>query len=318
MATAQRIAITAHQQASLLPTDPLEKPTSGRALARTLVSLTSPGTELNFNFLAKEGFPRRTGYAAVVEVTEVGPDNPDVNVGDRYFCSDMHCSHVSFEPAQCHKVPDGLKPEIAVFCRLMAVSMSTMTTARARPPGRVLVTGLGPVGHLAAQIFASIGYRVEGFDLVPERREVLQEKHVAVIDQVSEGEIYDLALECSGHEEALLRAAKAVRKGGEVVMVGVPWRKNCDLSAYELLTVVFHRYIRLRSGWEWEVPRQREAFKDGSLKENYDAALRWLVEGRINVEGLYELADPEACQDVYSGLQARTRKAMTTIFDWRR
>lgn len=42
------------------------------AIARTLVSLTSPGTEINYNFLAKDGFPRRTGYAAVVEVQELG------------------------------------------------------------------------------------------------------------------------------------------------------------------------------------------------------------------------------------------------------
>jgi len=318
MTTPQQIEIIAPQQAALVPYAPLGKPAPGMAIARTLVSLTSPGTEINFNFLAKDGFPRRTGYAAVVEVQELGSDNPGVSVGDRYFCSEHHCSHVTITPSKCHKIPEHLKPEIAVFCRLMAVSMSTMVTTTARPPGRVLVTGLGPVGHLAAQIFSNIGYRVEGFDLLPERRKLLQEKGVTVLDKIEEGEIYDLAIECSGHEGGLLQAAKAVRKGGEVVMVGVPWRKNCDLSAYDILTVIFRRFIRVRTGSEWEVPRERQSFGVGSLEENYHAALQWLTEGRINVDGLYDLADPKDCQEVYSSLNTWTRKFMATVFDWRK
>lgn len=318
MKNSSQIHITANQQAALVPKAPEEKPGPGKAIARTLVSLTSPGTEINANFLAKDGFPRTTGYAAIVEVEELGPDNPGVGVGDRYFCSAQHCSLITITPSECHRIPENLKPEIAVFCRLMAVSMSSMVTTTARPPGRVLITGLGPVGHLAAQIFSSIGYRVDGFDLIPERKKMLQGKGIHVIDKIEEGEIYDLALECSGHEGGLLQAAKAVRKGGEVVMIGVPWKKNCDLSAFEILHVIFHRYIRVRTGWEWEVPKERKDFGIGSLDENFNAALQWLKEGRINVDGIYDLADPKDCQEVYSSLYARTRKSMATVFDWRR
>src|SRR5947209_1491064 len=68
-------------------------------------------------------------------------------------------------------VPEGLAPEHAVFARLMGVSMSTLTTTRARPPAKVLVTGLGLVGHLAAKIFAACGYEVTACDPSPVRRE---------------------------------------------------------------------------------------------------------------------------------------------------
>jgi threonine dehydrogenase-like Zn-dependent dehydrogenase len=314
----RQICILAPEKAALVADEPLPQPGAGQASGRALVSLVSPGTELNCHYLAKEGFPRRPGYAVIVEVEEIGSENPGVALGDRYFCLERHCSHVLFEPAKSFKIPPGLAPEMAVFCRLMVVPMSTMTTTTARPPGRVLVVGLGPVGHLAAQIFASIGYQVEGFDVMPDRRAQLQAKGVPAIDKVGDGEIYDLALECSGHESGALAAAKAVRKGGEVVLIGTPWKKNTDLSAHELLSVIFHRYIRVRTGWEWEIPQARQEFGRGSLEENYHAALRWLDAKRIKVDGLYDIARPEECQEVYSSLHQRTRASMVTVFDWRK
>lgn len=316
MKTPSAIQFVAPQKAELVATQPLKTPPPGHVNARTLVSLTSPGTELNWGYLSQDGFPKSTGYAAIVEVEQVGSETSGVAAGDRFFTSTNHCSHVTVDVNLCTRLPDRLKAETAVFARLMGVSMSTLVTTSARPPGRVLITGLGPIGHLAAQVFHAAGYRTEGFDLLPARKKELQKKGIAVVDQIPEGEIYDLVVECSGHEQALLQAAKAVRARGEVVMVGVPWKKNCDLSAFELLHVIFHRYVQLRSGWEWEVPRNRPKFGTGSLMENYAAALEWLASGKVNVDGLFDVARPSECQQVYGGLLARTRPSMATIFDW--
>ena len=49
---------------------------------------------------------------------------------------------------------------------------------------------------------------------------------------------------------ALVTDANLTVPGGEVVLIGVPWVKRTDLSAFDLLHAVFHRYVYLRSGWE--------------------------------------------------------------------
>src|SRR5207237_1254329 len=121
-----------------------------------------------------------------------------------------------------------------VFARLMGVSMSTLTTTTARPPERVLVTGLGLVGHLAAKIFAACGYQVTACDPSPVRREQAERRGIArvlaavPVDDPAFARQVALVVECSGHEQAVLDGLKVVRKRGEVSLVGAPWKRRTD------------------------------------------------------------------------------------------
>lgn len=314
----QEIVITGPRTAELLEDRTKSEPGETQALARTLVSLTSPGTELQWHYLARDGFPRRPGYAAIVEVERMGDRCEGAAPGDRLFCTGTHASHQIIDPPHCVPVPVGLSPETAVFCRLAAVCMTTLVTTKARPPGRVLVMGLGPVGHLAAQVFSTAGYRVEGYDPFPSRRSCLETNGVRTLELVEAGGVYDLVLECSGSEEALKMSLGAVRAGGEVVMIGVPWGTASSVSAHEILELIFHRYVHLRSGWEWELPWDRQEFGVGSIRANLEAALGWLADSRLRVDGLSGLSSPEDCQRVYDELLDRSHPFMAAMFDWRR
>ncbi len=218
-------------------------------------------------------------------------------------------------------VPDGLPSKVAVFARMMGISMSTLTTTTARPPGQVLVTGLGLVGHLAAQIFAGCGYEVIACDPVPARRAIAEQMGLRVLpavpldDPAIVGQV-DLVVECSGHEQAVLDGCKVVRKRGEVVMVGVPWKRMIDVQAHDLLHAIFHKYVVLRSGWEWEVPHQPTDFVTGSLFGQYAGALRWLCERRVRVDGLYQTISPRDCQQAYQALLHKTAEKLAVVFDW--
>lgn len=221
------------------------------------------------------------------------------------------------------QVPNGLKPGIAVFARLMGVSMSTLNTAAVHAPARVLVTGLGPVGNLAAQIFARCGYRVTAVDPIGARRETALKTGLKdVRSGIGErgkipAESFSLHLECSGHEQAVLDGCRCVCKRGEVVLIGVPWKRHTDLTAAEILHAVFHRYIVLRSGWEWEIPKQPVDFAHHSIIDNYRAAMDWLAEGSICVEPLAGSYPPLKAQNVYQGLLDRSLPTPTALFDWR-
>ncbi|MFA6287003.1 MAG: zinc-binding alcohol dehydrogenase [Opitutaceae bacterium] len=321
----RQIFFTAHKTATIIhdapvPTGPLP---SDAVRGRTLVSLVSPGTELNWGFLGENKIPSGTGYACVFRVEEVGAGVTDLKPGTVVFASAGHAEYQQVSRANVTPLPEGLRPETGVFARLMGVSMSTLNTAAAHAPARVLVTGLGPVGNLAAQIFARCGYRVTAIDPVESRRKSalaagLRDVRASLAEGPDDltGKIA-LHLECSGHEQAVLDGCKTVAKRGEVVLVGVPWRKRTEITSFEILHAVFHRYVVLRGGWEWEIPGQPRDFSFNSLANNYATALDWLSEGSIKVADLATTFPPEQAQSVYSGLLAQSLPAPGAIFDWR-
>lgn len=178
--------------------------------------------------------------------------------------------------------------------------------------------------NLAAQIFKHCGYEVTVSDPVQARRELARNIGLGDIrETISADPASDLDneillhLECSGHEQAVLDGCRLIRQRGEVVLLGVPWRKRTEIPAFDLLHAVFHRYAHLRSGWEWEIPATPQAFHNVSIRQNTVAALQWLADGHISVSGLAELYSPRDAAGVYDGLRKQTLSTPGAIFDWR-
>lgn len=319
----RQIFFTAHKTAALLDVPDIAGPVPvDHVRGRTLVSLVSPGTELNGGFLAENKTRTGTGYASVFRIEETGVGVTDLKPGSLVFSSGNHVEYQQAHRTQVTAIPEGLCPETAVFARLMGVSMSTLNTSAAHPPARVLVTGLGPVGNLAAQIFSRCGYQVTALDPVESRRNSalaagLSDVRAGFVACADLAEKIALHLECSGHEQAVLDGCRLVAKRGEVVLIGVPWRKRTEIAAFEILHAVFHRYVVLRSGWEWEIPGQPRDYSFNSLASNYAAALEWLHEGSVKVENLAACYSPAEAQTVYSGLLDQSLSTAGAIFDWR-
>jgi len=319
-----QITITAPRQATFatLP-PPTDDAIPADAIAGPAVaSAISPGTEIGWAFAGNkpEKLPTNVGYAMVFRVERAGADS-GFTPGDFAFCFANHRSWVQIPANNAWKVPAGLDPADAALGRLAAVSWSTLVTTAARPPERVAVSGLGIVGHFAAQIFNAAGYRVTAADPVAARRALLDglgidcRERLPLEDATWQDQVA-LVVECSGHEAAALDACRLVRKGGEVALVGVPWVKRTDLSAHAVLDAVFHRYVHLRSGWEWEVPRQPSEFRHGSIRDNITGALEWLASGRLRTTGLYRRVDPRLPQAVYEDLMAQRGGFLTAVYDW--
>jgi NADPH:quinone reductase-like Zn-dependent oxidoreductase len=337
------VAFTGIRQAELIDAD--DEPTGpGSVAGRTLVSLISPGTELavydpDQGVLPWGDYPQRTGYAAVFAADEVGADVTEFEAGQNVFCMGNHRAfqHVApgagFPPAIV--LPGSLAPEVAVFARLMAVSMATLTTTQARPPAKVIVSGLGIIGNLAAQIFTAMGYEAYAWDPVERRRELAAACGVTTVDApLGESKSLTgnalLALECSGHEAAVVDCLGCVRKGGELVLVARPWRQKTDITAQKLLDEIFVSFASVRTGWEWQVPvapappadptdiqsQFAQFARPSSTLELHAAAIRWLDEGRISVGDLADTARPEDADEVYARLASGKHDRLTTLFDW--
>jgi NADPH:quinone reductase-like Zn-dependent oxidoreductase len=335
------IVVSGPGRAELLPVDPVPSARGGRVApelppfgddevsGEAVCTLVSPGTEVAGTFRPPTAevatpYPWVPGYAAVFRIDRVGAAVQGLAPGDLVFSQGSHRSRQRERADAVWRIPDGLDPFRAVFARLMSIPMSTLTTTRARPGAAVGVSGLGPVGHLAAAVFAAAGYRVTAWDPRAERR-ALVPASVAVrsdapepVERMQFGNPrgLDLVLECSGHDGAALTATRTVRAGGEVVLIGAPWTRRTDATAHDLLTEVFHRYVTLRSGWEWQLPSRPAPFVHGSMSDNIEQALRWLHDGTVVVDHLADRRSPTEAQEVYTALADGTAQHLTTVFDW--
>lgn len=306
---------------------------AGEIRGRTLCTLISQGTEIGW--ANGDSFPIRPGYSAVFEVEEVGPGVTGVARGDLRFAMGYHRATQTHEARYTLPVPAGLPPEVAVIARLMGVSMTTLMTTRARAGDAVIISGAGPVGLLAAQLFRLAAYRVTLVDPDATRRAQAAQAGIAdtraampLDDPALAGKV-SLLVDCSGHEGAVIDGCKMLHRRGEAVLVGVPWRKLTDLSAHDLTHAVFFGLITLRSGWEWELPISGRGFLWEELLEGYNnahhsvmggfaRALDWLAEGRIPLQGLMRSLSPADPAALYADIAARRIAEPFLVLDWTR
>jgi threonine dehydrogenase-like Zn-dependent dehydrogenase len=326
-----RIVFPSEQKAELAACERDVKPLEAlEIVGRTLYTLVSPGTELNVylgHYAKMPGmtwgkFPFVPGYAAAFVAEAVGSDVKDVKPGDLLYCMGQHQTYQRVKREQVLPVPKDLAAEKVPFARLMNVTMSTLTTTVARPPAKVLVTGLGPIGLMGALIFARSGYDVIACDPIAERQAVarscgLTQVHgnVPVDDPTVKGQVA-LVVECSAHEQAVLDGCAVVHKGGEVVLVGVPMVRRTEIYAQELMNRVFRNMVVLRSGSEWQVTRYPADYRPNSIFGNMAAALRWLAEGSIRVDPVYEVIAPTDPQAIYQDALNRRSKKLAQVLDW--
>ena len=130
---------------------------------------------------------------------------------------------VAIDANFAHPVPDGLSHEQAAMAEPVSVGVWAARKAGISPGDRVLVTGAGPIGLLAAQVARAFGgvdvtvTDVSEFRLAVTRQLGLT-AHRATDPLQQE---YDVLLECSGVQPALTAGMRAIARAGRVVLVGM-------------------------------------------------------------------------------------------------
>ncbi len=114
------------------------------------------------------------GYSSSGVVVELGADVPGFCVGDRVACSGTgYASHAEYNtvPHQLlTPIPDGVDFDEAAFVTLGAIAMQGVRRAQPTFGETFVVSGLGLVGQLAAQIAQAAGCHVIASDPIPEKR----------------------------------------------------------------------------------------------------------------------------------------------------
>ncbi len=133
------------------------------------------------------------------------------------------------------KLPDEISFEQGALLEPLSVGLHAMNRAKVTPADRLLVTGLGPIGLLAIQAAKVYGVsEIYATDVVPFRQELAKEMGVtAVIDPMKEdvqariaeltgGKGVTVIVETSGNGRAIADTIRTVKRGGRIVLVGMP------------------------------------------------------------------------------------------------
>lgn len=297
-------------------------PAPNEILGRTLYSVVSSGSECGgyMNYYGGEVYPKPTGYAGVMEIEAVGSEVTRFRPGDRVFAQTPHQLYNLVPEADCVPVPDGLAPELAVLCRFPAVSMTTMIETEIRPTEPVLVAGLGIIGLSCAQMMIKCGYDVYAVDPVAQRRETSARCGVVhtypSFDSLPAGVPFGLSIDCTGNDAAVFAQTALLRKGGELSLVGVPWRKTSDISLNAFMRAVFNGFLKVKSGWEWSLPLRSSDFLPNSNFHSFAKAMQWIAEGSLRFDGVYQLYSPKDCPQVYEAIATGTLPCTCVIYDW--
>jgi len=134
-------------------------------------------------------------------------------------------------------VPDDLPPERAAVAEPLAVARrATVVRGAVAPADRVLVQGPGPMGAFSALVAARTGASVRLVGLPGDRERLAAAEatglRTAVVDpdgpdgptvaSSNDGGGYDLVVDATGAADGVAAATRAVRKGGRVVLLGIP------------------------------------------------------------------------------------------------
>ncbi|MCU1488955.1 MAG: hypothetical protein JWM85_360 [Acidimicrobiaceae bacterium] len=185
-----------------------------------------------------------------------------------------------------YAVPDQLGDDEAAMIEPLSVGVWACRKAGVAPGSRVLVTGAGPIGALAAQVARACGAaRVTVSDVEPARLELaLRLGADVVLDARSEAPAsasVDVLIECSGVERALRSGIEALAPAGRAVLVG--------MGADEIRVPV-------------AALQTRELWLTGTFRyaNTYPAAIALATSGRVGFEGI--LGRHFALEEVESAL----------------
>jgi 2-desacetyl-2-hydroxyethyl bacteriochlorophyllide A dehydrogenase len=180
-------------------------------------------------------YPLKYGYAAVGEVTAIGPAVGQDLIGQEVFCLHPHESCFTVGVDEIFPVPQDINPLDALFLANMETAANFLMDGRPVIGEKVVVLGQGVVGLLTTALLAQfpLGALV-ALDRFERRREAsrnagahqaldpahpdAQARVIELLDPHASGGSADLVYELSGNPEALNAAIAVTGFDGRIVI----------------------------------------------------------------------------------------------------
>jgi (R,R)-butanediol dehydrogenase/meso-butanediol dehydrogenase/diacetyl reductase len=148
---------------------------------------------------------------------------------------------------QCFHLPDTISDEVGALVEPFSAAVRAVDQGRIGPDDNVAIVGAGPIGLMALLAAALRGAkRVVAVEVAQRRKEKAKELGAtAVIDptvedpgrralEITEGEGFDVVIECAGQPVTALLAGRLTRTRGRLVVMGV-FEKPAALDMFDLV-----------------------------------------------------------------------------------
>lgn len=123
-----------------------------------------------------------------------------------------------------HEIPDNVPDQIAALAEPLACACHALIVRSTIKAGaKVVVTGPGPMGYLAAQLAQASGAQVllAGTTADAEKLLGLGGPAIATTTEPPAELAFDVAIECSGNAAGAAAAMGALKRGGSYIQVGI-------------------------------------------------------------------------------------------------
>jgi L-iditol 2-dehydrogenase len=214
------------------------------------------------------------------EYCEAGHPNLCENI---LFCSTPPtggalCEYMAHPAELCFPLPDSISDEEGAVLEPLGIALHTVRLADLRPGDTIAILGCGPIGLLTLQVALISGARAAYVtDRVPERLKMAEkfgalalkadeQDPVAWIMDQTGGRGVDVAFETAWADETVGQAVEVVRRGGKVVLAGIP-REN---------QVVYPAHYARRKGLTIKHVRR--------MKHTYPRAIAMVRDGLLDVQ----------------------------------
>lgn len=259
--TTQRVSVLDTELRLRVEERPVPAPEPGEVLIRVR-SVGICGSDIHYfehgriaDFVVES--PLVLGHEASGEIVALGQGVTDLSIGDRVamepgvpcgsctqcragrynLCPDVHffatppvdgafAEYVTLPRAFAHRVPDNVSFDAAALLEPLSVGVWACQKGDVRLGTRVLITGAGPVGVMAALVARANGAtQITLSDVNPQRLARAAELGFDVVDAQSQAlpDVVeaDVLIECSGAAPAVVDGIRCVAPAGKVVLVGM-------------------------------------------------------------------------------------------------
>jgi predicted dehydrogenase/threonine dehydrogenase-like Zn-dependent dehydrogenase len=265
----------------------------------------------------KLGEPLPLGYCNAGEVIAVGAGVSGFQVGDRVVSNGPHAEIVSVPENLVAKIPDGVSYEQASFTVIGAIALQGIRLIEPSFGETVVVTGLGLIGLMAAQLLQANGCGVIGLDFDQQKVDLAASWGITTVN-VGQADAVETVLQHTGglgadavlitastkSDQVISQAAQMSRQRGRIVLVGVIGLdiQRSDFYDKELSFQVSCSYGpgRYQDDYEQKGMDYPIGYVRWTENRNFQAVLAAIAGGQVNVDALItERVELENYQEIY-------------------
>ena len=278
-----------------------------------------PTLEAVFNKLNQ---PLPLGYCNVGTVVAVGKGVSEFQVGDRVASNGNHAEFVSVPKNLVAKVPKNVSDEEAAFTVIGAIGLQGIRLVNPTFGETIVVTGLGLIGLVTAQLLQANGCKVIGLDFDQQKVDLAKAKGVNAINPGVGTDPVKYVMESTGNvgadgviitassksNDIIHQAAEMSRKKGRIVLVGVI---GLDLQRADF----FEKELSFQVSCSYGAGRYDDDYEQKGIdypigyarwteKRNFEAILQALSMGQLDVQPLItERVKLENFQEIYGDMR---------------